>query len=73
MLLFGDYAWNRRESKYDDIKAELSFEERLKKENGRKFWEDEIYEIPSHLPLIRVRDWNDVVVWVEVAVKEGKL
>ncbi|KAJ3552817.1 hypothetical protein NM688_g3952 [Phlebia brevispora] len=73
VLLFGNNAWNKREASYKDIKDELSFEERLKKEGGREFWKEEEVEIPAHLPLTRVPDWEGVVAWAEVALREGRI
>lgn len=72
-LLFGDNAWNQRAVSYKNIGNELSFEERLKRENGRKFWEDEVVNIPEHLPLTRVPDWEGIIAWVEAALSEGRL
>lgn len=73
MLLFGNNAWNQREAKYGSIKDEVSFEERLRRENGRQFWLDEIVTIPAHLPLTRVPDWAGVVAWAEAALKNGTI
>ncbi|KIP06933.1 hypothetical protein PHLGIDRAFT_106379 [Phlebiopsis gigantea 11061_1 CR5-6] len=73
VLLFGYNAWNQRESKYKDIKDELSFEQRLEKEGGREFWKDEVITIPEGLPLRRVKDWGEVIQWVETQQREGKL
>ncbi|KAL1738533.1 hypothetical protein HDZ31DRAFT_86155 [Schizophyllum fasciatum] len=66
VLLFGEYEWNKRISSGEDAKAEMVFEERLKRENGREFWKDEHLEdiIPSGAPLTRVRNWDEVVAWV---------
>ena len=72
-LLFGNNAWNQREAKYGDIQDEVSFEERLRKENGRQFWIEENVEIPAHLPLTRVPDWAGVVTWAEAALKNGSI
>lgn len=69
ILLFGDNQWNQREAKYANIKDELSFDERLKKEGGREFWKDENVTIPEGLPLVRVKGWQDVVRWVEANIK----
>lgn len=72
-LLFGDSAWNQRESHYDDIKTELSFDERLKKEGGREWWKDEKVVLPEGVPLTRVKDWAEVIAWVEKERHEGRL
>lgn len=73
VLLFGDNAWNQRESKYTNIKDELSFAQRLEKEGGREFWKDEVAKIPEGVPLTRVKNWEEVIQWVESQRKEGKL
>ena len=73
VLLFGNNAWNQREAKYADIKDELSFEERVAREGGRQFLENDVVDIPSHLPLTRVPDWTGVIAWAEGAVKDGKI
>lgn len=73
VLLFGDNAWNQRESKYTDIKDELSFAQRLEKEGGREFWKDEVTAIPEGVPLTRVKNWGEVIQWVESQRREGKL
>lgn len=72
-LLFGDREWNKRESRYDDISTELSFEQKLEKEGGREFWKEEKVVIPEGAPLTRVKDWAEVIAWVEEAKKAGKL
>lgn len=72
-LLFGDNAWNQRESKYTDIKAELSFDQKLEKEGGREFWKEEVVELPKGAPLTRVKGWDEVVAYVEAAKKDGKI
>lgn len=72
-LLFGDNEWNKRESKYSDINAELSFAQKLEKEGGREFWKEEKVVVPEGAPLTRVKDWTEVVAWVEEAQKAGKL
>ncbi|KAI0080025.1 hypothetical protein K474DRAFT_1658267 [Panus rudis PR-1116 ss-1] len=76
VILFGDNEWNKRESTYKDISQELSFEQRLEKEGpGKEWWkEDEKkVQIPEGAPLVRVKDWEEVVRWVEEAKKSGKL
>jgi len=72
-LLFGDFAWNQRESHYDDIKTELSFDQRMEKEGGHEWWKDEKVVIPEGVPLIRVKDWEAVVQWVEQERHAGRL
>lgn len=73
VLLFGDNAWNQRESHYGDVAAELSFAQRLEREGGREFWKDEVVRIPDGLPLTRVKNWEEVMRWVEDRRREGKL
>lgn len=73
VLLFGYNAWNQRESKYEDIKEELSFEQRLEKEGGREFWKDEVVVLPEGVPLKRVKNWEEVLQWVETQRRDGKL
>ena len=73
VLLFGENEWNKRESKYYDIVDELSFEARLEKEGGREFWKDEVASIPEGVPLTRVKDWKEVIQWVESRRREGEL
>lgn len=72
-LLFGENAWNERESKYSDIKTEMSFDQRLEKEGGREFWKEEKVELPAGAPLTRVKGWDEVVAYVEAAKKDGKI
>ncbi len=73
MLLFGKNEWNQRLSKYNDIKDELSFEQRLEKEGGREFWKEENIVIPEGIPLTRVDNWEGVLRWVEEQRSQGKL
>ena len=73
VLLFGDYAWNQRMGQYKDIKAEVSFEEKLKREGGREFWKEEAVVVPEGAPLMRVKGWREVLEWVEAKKAEGSL
>ena len=77
VLLFGDYMWNQRVGRYSDITKETSFEDKLKREGGREFWKDDSValekEIPPDAPLTRVKDWNEVLEWVEKKTAEGQL
>ena len=75
VLLFGDYMWNKRVGSYSDIKLETSFEEKLAREGGREFWKEESTEslLPPGAPLTRVKDWTELVRWVEKQMAEGKL
>ncbi|KAI0359046.1 hypothetical protein OH77DRAFT_1473609 [Trametes cingulata] len=72
-LLFGDYAWNQHAAHYEDVKQEVSFAERLKREGGREFWKEDKLEVPAGAPLTRVKNWEEVVRWVERQKAEGKL
>ena len=77
VLLFGNYSWNTRLGRYGDITKETSFEDKLKREGGREFWKDDSValekEIPPGAPLTRVKDWNEVLDWVEKKTAEGQL
>ncbi|CDO70228.1 hypothetical protein BN946_scf184942.g28 [Trametes cinnabarina] len=73
VLLFGGYAWNQRVAQYSDVKKEVSFEERLKREGGREFWKEEKLELPEGAQLTRVKDWEEVMQWVEKQKADGKL
>ncbi|RDX56226.1 hypothetical protein OH76DRAFT_1396566 [Lentinus brumalis] len=75
VLLFGDYQWNKRVGRYKDIASEVSFEDKLKREGGREFWKEEDVdkEIPPGAPLTRVKNWKEVLEWVEKKRAEGEL
>ncbi|KAH9891014.1 hypothetical protein C8Q73DRAFT_702559 [Cubamyces lactineus] len=73
VLLFGDYSWNQRAAHYGDVKKEVSFEEKLKREGGREFWKEEKVVVPEGAPLTRVKSWDEVIQWVEKQKAEGKL
>lgn len=66
VLLFGDYEWNKRISSPSDNRDEMTFKERERIE-GREFWKNEKLEVPEGAPLYRVKDWGEVVRWVENA------
>ncbi|KAG6892721.1 hypothetical protein C0992_012820, partial [Termitomyces sp. T32_za158] len=66
-LLFGNYEWNKRVSGPQDAKDEISFDRRLEAGGGREFWKDEITTTPEGVPLTRVKDWGEVVRWVQEA------
>ena len=55
--------------RYGDVKNETSFEDKLKREGGREFWKEERAqldkEIPEGAPLTRVKNWREVLEWVE--------
>ncbi|KAK2461680.1 hypothetical protein APHAL10511_006143 [Amanita phalloides] len=61
VLLFGEYEWNKRLSKPEDTREEMTFELRLAAEGGRRFWESEQLVIPAGAPLWRVSDWPQVI------------
>ena len=63
VLLFGDYQWNKRESRLDHPQDHLGYKERLEFEHGREWWKDESVELPSIVT--RMKDWKEVVTWVE--------
>ncbi|KAG6837870.1 hypothetical protein H0H93_013023 [Arthromyces matolae] len=65
VLLFGDYEWNQRLSGPEDARDEMTFDRRLEAANGKEFWKEERIVIPEGAPLTRVKDWNEVVNWVQ--------
>ena len=69
VLLFGNNEWNRRLSKFGSMQDELSFAEKLEKEGGRQYWKEETLTLPEGAPLMRVKDWQAVVSWVEQNVQ----
>lgn len=73
VLLFGEYAWNRQAAHYEDVKQELSFAEKFEKEGRREYWLDEKLEVPAGAPLTRVKNWEEVIQWVEKQKADGKL
>ncbi|KAF5377614.1 hypothetical protein D9615_005101 [Tricholomella constricta] len=73
VLLFGDYEWNKRLSGPADAKDEMTFVRRLEAEGGREFWKYEVVDVPEGAPLQRVKDWGEVVRWVQSARSEGRL
>ncbi|KAF8334076.1 uncharacterized protein EI90DRAFT_2884894, partial [Cantharellus anzutake] len=63
VLLFGNYEWSKRYSKYDpvDERAKMSFEERCRID-GNHFWEKEVVDDASLPPqLTRVSSWPEVI------------
>ena len=72
VLLFGDYQWNKRLSSNAGESDKISFEERLKREDGREFWKDDEIEIPDGPSLRRVKDWSEVVQWIK-CMREVKI
>ncbi|KAG6866031.1 hypothetical protein C0991_009440 [Blastosporella zonata] len=67
VLLFGDYEWNKRLSGPEDANDGMTFDRRIEREGGKEFWKEEYVEIPEGAPLTRVRDWSEVVCWVQDA------
>ncbi|KAH8120464.1 hypothetical protein DFH11DRAFT_1560172 [Phellopilus nigrolimitatus] len=71
VLLFGDYSWNKRESRLEHPQDHLGFKERLNFEHGREWWKDE--NVNNVLPenVSRVKDWKAVIAYVERHKAEG--
>jgi hypothetical protein len=77
-LLLGANEWNTRLSGVEaeenapaggvDV-TQMSFAQRLKHAGGREFWKEDAArareKIPARAPLVRVKDWEEVVRWVE--------
>lgn len=69
VLLFGDGPWNRRVSRahyvVDGVDVgQMSFEQRYDYEGRTEFWKrDERAAMGT--PVIRVKDWGEVVKWFE--------
>ncbi|KAI0823079.1 hypothetical protein BC628DRAFT_1365302 [Trametes gibbosa] len=72
VLLFGDYAWNQHAAHYDDVKKEVSFAEKFEREGRREFWKEDKLTVPAGAPLTRVKNWREVIDWVERQKAEGK-
>ena len=62
VLLFGHYTWNARESKLEEEKDFMSFEERVGFEEGREWWKEERVELGERIE--RAGDWKQVVRWI---------
>ncbi|KAF8898466.1 hypothetical protein BD779DRAFT_1484082 [Infundibulicybe gibba] len=71
VLLFGDYQWNRRISGAGDASDEMTFDRRLKAGNGKEFWKHESFDIPLGSPVHRVKDWGEVIRWVQSERERG--
>lgn len=72
VLLYGKYNWNRRLTNIRNESEELSHEEKNKVENGRKWWEDDEFELPQPgLQIHRTETWDEVVGWVRQAKTDG--
>jgi hypothetical protein len=65
VLLFGDYQWNKRCSNPEDNRDAMSFDRRLEAKGGREFWKEEQLEVPEGAPLERVKDWGEVIQWIQ--------
>ena len=74
VLLFGDYEWNKRQSFDTDHRDEMTYSHRLEIE-GPEFWKkDELKVVyPKGAPLWRVKDWGEVIGWIEKARQDGRL
>ncbi|TFK36813.1 hypothetical protein BDQ12DRAFT_685924 [Crucibulum laeve] len=73
VLLFGNYPWNQRISGSQDARDEMSFDIRFEASGGHEFWKDETIPVPDGAPLLRVKDWSEVVRWVHKARNDGKM
>ena len=65
VLLFGEYSWNRRESKLDNPEDHLGYKERLQFEHGEEWWKKESADKDFPPNIKRVKDWNEVVAHVK--------
>lgn len=63
VLLFGDYQWNKRESRLENPQDHLGYNERLEFEHGREWWKEETVDLPTNVT--RVKDWKEVVSLIE--------
>ncbi|KII93688.1 hypothetical protein PLICRDRAFT_35907 [Plicaturopsis crispa FD-325 SS-3] len=77
VLLFGAYEWNKRVSSPSDRTDEMSFARRLEAAGGREFWVEEaergVQGLDQGSGVERVRDWGEVVRWVQRAKAEGRM
>lgn len=62
-VLFGDYQWNKRESRLERPEDHLGYNVRLEFEHGREWWKDEVAEVPEGVT--RLFDWPSVVQFVK--------
>lgn len=65
VILFGDYEWNKRPSKVISEKDKMGFDERIKVEDGKEWWQEETATIPDGAPIWRADNWDDVIKHVE--------
>jgi len=61
VLLFGDYEWNKR----IDAGDLWSFDEKLALEGGKEWWKDDNTSLSSEDSIWRVRNWEEVLQWLE--------
>lgn len=65
VLLFGDYQWNKRESKVDSPEDHMSYEVRLKAEGGQESWKEDLVDGKLPSSVNRVKNWKEVVSWAK--------
>ena len=65
VLLFGDYQWNKRESKVDCPEDHLGYDDRLKAEGGHEWWKDDLVDGKLPRSVNRVKNWKEVVSWAK--------
>ncbi len=65
VLLFGDYQWNKRESKVDAPEDHLGYEDRLKAEGGQEWWLEDNVDGNQPSNVTRARGWQEVVSWAK--------
>ena len=73
VLLFGDYEWNKRVCGPDDAHDDKSFDIQLKAYDGKEFWKEETLFIPEGAQLWRVKDWSEVIRWIQQAKGDGRI
>ena len=73
VLLFGDYEWNKRVCGPDDAHDDKSFDIQLKAYDGKEFWKEETLSIPEGAQLWRVKDWSEVIRWIQQARGDGRI
>jgi hypothetical protein len=64
VLLFGEYEWNQRDSPLETPLDLMSFDERLKYEDGREWWKDEHTVLPPS-GIVRSKNWKEAVEWIK--------
>ncbi|KLO20042.1 hypothetical protein SCHPADRAFT_898105 [Schizopora paradoxa] len=65
VLLFGDYQWNKRESKVDSPEDHLGYDDRLKAEGGHEWWKEDLVDGKLPRSVNRVKNWKEVVSWAK--------